>query len=94
MAKLTKKQKEARGKVDFNVSHDILSASSLVKEITSVKFNASVDLAIRLGVDPRKANQMVRGVVPFQMVQVRMLKYWHWLLLTKRRKPKKQVLTT
>ena len=63
MAKLTKKQKEARGKVDFNASHDVLAASSLVKEITSVKFNASVDLAIRLGVDPRKANQMVRGVV-------------------------------
>ena len=63
MAKLTKKQKEARGKVDFNASHDVLAASSLVKEITSVKFDASVDLAIRLGVDPRKANQMVRGVV-------------------------------
>jgi len=63
MAKLTKKQKEARGKVDFNASHDVLGASSLVKEITNVKFDASVDLAIRLGVDPRKANQMVRGVV-------------------------------
>jgi len=63
MAKLTKKQKEARGKVDFNASHDVLAASTLVKETTSVKFNASVDLAIRLGVDPRKANQMVRGVV-------------------------------
>ena len=63
MAKLTKKQKEARGKVDFNASHDVLAASTLVKEITSVKFDASVDLAIRLGVDPRKANQMVRGVV-------------------------------
>ena len=63
MAKLTKKQKEARAKVDFNASHDVLAASSLVKEITSVKFDASVDLAIRLGVDPRKANQMVRGVV-------------------------------
>jgi large subunit ribosomal protein L1 len=63
MAKLTKKQKEARGKVDFNASHDVLAASTLVKEITNVKFNASVDLAIRLGVDPRKANQMVRGVV-------------------------------
>jgi large subunit ribosomal protein L1 len=63
MAKLTKKQKEARAKVDANVSHDVLAASSLVKEITNVKFNASVDLAIRLGVDPRKANQMVRGVV-------------------------------
>jgi len=63
MAKLTKNQKEARGKVDFNEAHDVLKASSLVKEITNVKFDASVDLAIRLGVDPRKANQMVRGVV-------------------------------
>ena len=63
MAKLTKKQKEARGKIDFNASHDVLGASTLVKEVTSVKFDASVDLAIRLGVDPRKANQMVRGVV-------------------------------
>ncbi|MEL4455965.1 50S ribosomal protein L1 [Lutimonas vermicola] len=63
MAKLTKKQKEARAKVDPSASHDVLAASTLVKEITSVKFDASVDLAIRLGVDPRKANQMVRGVV-------------------------------
>ena len=63
MARLTKKQKEARAKVDASVSHDVLAASSLVKEITNVNFNASVDLAIRLGVDPRKANQMVRGVV-------------------------------
>jgi large subunit ribosomal protein L1 len=63
MAKLTKKQKEAKAKIDVNASNDLLSASSKVKEITSVKFDASVDLAIRLGVDPRKANQMVRGVV-------------------------------
>ena len=63
MAKLTKKQKEASAKVDPNISHDVLAASTLVKEITNVKFDASVDLAIRLGVDPRKANQMVRGVV-------------------------------
>ena len=63
MAKLTKKQKEARSKVDANASHDILQASTLVKEITNVNFDASVDLAVRLGVDPRKANQMVRGVV-------------------------------
>jgi len=63
MARLTKKQKEARAKVDVNASHDVLGASSLVKEITNVNFDASVDLAIRLGVDPRKANQMVRGVV-------------------------------
>jgi large subunit ribosomal protein L1 len=63
MAKLTKKQKEAKAKIDVNASNDLLSASSKIKEITSVKFDASVDLAIRLGVDPRKANQMVRGVV-------------------------------
>ena len=63
MAKLTKNQKEARAKVDPNTYHDVLAASTLVKEITNVKFDASVDLAIRLGVDPRKANQMVRGVV-------------------------------
>ena len=63
MAKLTKKQKEAHAKVDKNQSYDLSAASALVKDITNVKFDASVDLAIRLGVDPRKANQMVRGVV-------------------------------
>ena len=63
MAKLTKKQKEAKSKLDVNTSLDVFEASSKIKEITSVKFDASVDLAIRLGVDPRKANQMVRGVV-------------------------------
>ncbi|MFK5959129.1 MAG: 50S ribosomal protein L1 [Lutibacter sp.] len=63
MAKLTKKQKEAYGKVDKSQSYSLKDASALVKEITSVNFDASIDLAVRLGVDPRKANQMVRGVV-------------------------------
>ena len=63
MAKLTKKQKEAYAKVDSSKSYGLAAASALVKDITNVKFDASVDLAIRLGVDPRKANQMVRGVV-------------------------------
>ncbi len=63
MAKLTKKQKEAVAKVDKSQSLNVKDASALIKEITNVKFDASVDLAIRLGVDPRKANQMVRGVV-------------------------------
>jgi large subunit ribosomal protein L1 len=63
MARLTKKQKEARAKVDAKKTYTLEEASSLVKELTNVKFDASVDLAIRLGVDPRKANQMVRGVV-------------------------------
>ena len=63
MARLTKKQKVAYAKVDINTSYDLNVASALIKDITTVKFDASVDLAIRLGVDPRKANQMVRGVV-------------------------------
>lgn len=63
MAKLTKKQKEAHGKIDVNKIYSIDEASALIKEITNTKFDASVDLAVRLGVDPRKANQMVRGVV-------------------------------
>ncbi|WP_445382718.1 50S ribosomal protein L1 [Robiginitalea sp. IMCC44478] len=63
MAKLTKKQKEARAKIERDRLYSIDEASALIKEITKVKFDASVDLAVRLGVDPRKANQMVRGVV-------------------------------
>jgi len=63
MARLTKKQKEARAKVDSIKIYSLDEASKLVKDLTNVKFDASVDLAIRLGVDPRKANQMVRGVV-------------------------------
>ncbi|NRD20780.1 50S ribosomal protein L1 [Winogradskyella eckloniae] len=63
MARLTKKKKEAQAKVDKNKVYSLEEASALLKEITYTKFDASVDLAIRLGVDPRKANQMVRGVV-------------------------------
>ena len=63
MAKLSKKQKLAREKVDSNSLYSLSDASSLVREISSTKFDSSVDLAIRLGVDPKKANQMIRGVV-------------------------------
>ena len=63
MAKVTKKQKEARAKVDTNKVYSLSEASALVKEITNTNFDSSVDLALRLGVDPRKADQMVRGVV-------------------------------
>ncbi|RIA10391.1 large subunit ribosomal protein L1 [Flavobacteriaceae bacterium MAR_2010_72] len=63
MARITKKQKEARAKVEKNKLYSLEEASALVKEISFTKFDASVDLAVRLGVDPRKANQMVRGVV-------------------------------
>ncbi|MFN5337367.1 MAG: 50S ribosomal protein L1 [Bacteroidota bacterium] len=63
MAKLTKKQKEALSKYDPSQMYSLEAASSLVKEITATKFDASVDVDVRLGVDPRKADQMVRGVV-------------------------------
>ena len=63
MARLTKKQKEAASKIEPNKAYSVAEASALIKEITSVKFDASVDIAVRLNVDPRKANQMVRGVV-------------------------------
>lgn len=63
MAKLTKNQKAAAAKVDSTKEYAIEDASKLVKEISFTKFDASVDLDIRLGVDPRKADQMVRGVV-------------------------------
>ena len=63
MSKLTKNQKAVAGKVDANKAYTLAEAAALVKEITTTKFDASIDVDIRLGVDPRKANQMVRGVV-------------------------------
>jgi len=63
MARLTKKQKEAVAKIDKSKFYSLSEASALVKEISNAKFDASVDIAVRLGVDPKKANQMVRGVV-------------------------------
>ncbi len=63
MAQLTKKQKEAQAKVDKTKLYTIDEAAALVKDINTAKFDASVDIAVRLGVDPKKANQMVRGVV-------------------------------
>ena len=63
MSKLTKNQKAVADKVEQGKLYTIEEASALVKEITTTKFDASVDVDVRLGVDPRKANQMVRGVV-------------------------------
>ena len=63
MAKISKKRKEALSKIDRASLYSLADAASLVKEITTTKFDASVDMAVRLGVDPRKADQMVRGVV-------------------------------
>lgn len=63
MGKITKKRKEALAKFDREKVYSLAEAASVVKEITTTKFDSSVDVDIRLGVDPRKANQMVRGTV-------------------------------
>ena len=63
MGKLTKNRKLSEAKIDNTKLYNLDEACSLIKDITTTKFDASVDLAVRLGVDPRKANEMVRGVV-------------------------------
>jgi large subunit ribosomal protein L1 len=63
MARVSKKRKEILAKYDFTKSYTLADASNLVKEISTTKFDASIDVSVRLGVDPRKANQMVRGTV-------------------------------
>jgi large subunit ribosomal protein L1 len=63
MARISKKRKEALKKIDANKAYSLTEASKLVKEISFTKFDSSVDIDVRLGVDPKKANQMVRGVV-------------------------------
>jgi len=63
MGKLTKKRKEALAKFDKNATYTLTDAVKVVKDLTYTKFDSSIDLDIRLGVDPRKANQMVRGSV-------------------------------
>ncbi|MCK6638607.1 MAG: 50S ribosomal protein L1 [Bacteroidia bacterium] len=63
MAKIAKKRKAAMAKYDATKAYGVAEAAKIVKEISTTKFDASVDLSIRLGVDPRKANQMVRGSV-------------------------------
>ena len=63
MTKLTKKQKFALDKIEVGRLYTLSEAAALVKDITTTKFDASVDLDVRLGIDPRKSNQMVRGVV-------------------------------
>lgn len=63
MAKISKKRKEAFAKFDKNKVYSLTEAVQVVKDITYTKFDASFDIDVRLGVDPRKANQMVRGIV-------------------------------
>ena len=88
MSKLTKNQKLALGKIEAGKTYSLKEAAALVKEITTTKFDASVDVDVRLGVDPRKANQMVRGVV-----SLRRFGFLHCVLQTRKQKLLQQVLT-
>jgi large subunit ribosomal protein L1 len=63
MGRISKKRKEVLAKIDPNKAYTLLEACTLVKEVSTTKFDASIDVAVRLGVDPRKANQMIRGTV-------------------------------
>ena len=63
MVKLSKNRKEAISKIDKDKLYSLSEASSLIKEISNTKFDSSIDVSVKLGVDPRQANQMVRGVV-------------------------------
>ena len=63
MTKISKKRKDALSKYDSTKTYSLKEASSVIKEISNVNFDSSIDLAVRLGVDPRKADQNVRGVV-------------------------------
>lgn len=63
MGRVSKKRKEALAKIDSSKTYSLTEACNLVKEVSTTKFDASVDVCVRLGVDPRKANQMVRGTV-------------------------------
>ncbi|NOQ26361.1 MAG: 50S ribosomal protein L1 [Bacteroidales bacterium] len=63
MTKLTKNRKIVQEKIDINKQYSLEEAAALVKEVTTTKFDASVDVDVRLGIDPKKSNQMVRGIV-------------------------------
>ena len=75
MGKISKNRKVSESKIDKTKLYSLDEASTLIKEISTTKFDASVDLAVRLGVDPKKANEMVRGVA---------VSYTHLTLPTKR----------
>ena len=76
MSKLTKNQKAVADKIEAGKAYSLTEAAQLVKEITTTKFEASVDIDVRLGVDPRKANQMVRGVVSLPTGTGKVVRVW------------------
>ena len=94
MSKLTKNQKVAYSKVEPDKVYKLSEAAALLKEITFTKFDASVDIDVRLGVDPRKANQMVRGVVTLPHGTGKTVRVLVCVLPRRRPRPRPQEPTT
>jgi len=92
--KVGKKRKEAEAKYDNTKSYTLLEACNILKQISTTKFDASVDIDVRLGVDPRQANQMVRGVASLPHGLGMWCALWCFVLQTKRKKPKQRVQIT
>ncbi len=90
---ITKKRKAVNSKVDANKAYTLNEASSLVKEINVAKFDASVDLHVRLGVDPKKADQAIRGTVTLPHGTGKTKECWCFALPTKKLLLKKQEQT-
>ena len=93
MGKLTKNQKLAAEKIEAGKAYSLKEAAQLVKDITFSKFDASLDIDVRLGVDPRKANQMVRGVVSLPHGTGKQVRVWFCVHLMLKLLQKKLVLT-
>ena len=90
---LTKKRKVAVTKVDKNKMYSLKDASALVKEINCTKFDSSVDLHIRLGVDPKKPTSRFGVLYPCRMVPVKPRKYWYFVPPIKKQQLKRPVQT-
>lgn len=88
MAKQSKKTKEALAKFDSTKEYSLEEAVKIVKDITFTKFDASFDLDVRLGVDPRKANQMVRGIVTLPHGTGKTKEFWFCVLRIRRKRLK------
>ena len=83
---ISKKRKAAEAKIDNNKQYSLKDASALVKQVTTCKFDASVDLHIRLGVDPKKADQAIRGTVTLPHGTGKTKKYWCFVLRIKKKR--------
>lgn len=90
MTKLTKNRKIALSKTDANKQYKLSEAAALLKEITYTKFDASVDIDVRLGVDPRKATKWFAVWLLFLTVQVKKYVFWYFVHLTKKKLRNKQ----